>query len=106
MDNIKMFKLCSGEMTIGKIVGETDSHISIEAAMEVMFRPAKDGMLGINLFPTNPFTSKLNDVIKLNKQNHIIFFCDFIDPAIEKQYIEMTTGIKIAKPNDGKIITP
>ena len=35
-----------------------------------------------------------------------MFFCDFIDPAIQNQYIEMTTGIKIAKPNDGKIITP
>lgn len=101
-----MFRLCSGEMCMGAVVGEDTDTISIESPMEVLYRPAPNGQLGINLFPLNPFSSKLKDVIKFHKLYHIMFFADYIDPAIENQFIEMTTGIKIAKPNDGKIITP
>ena len=102
----KMFRLCSGEMCIGSLISESDDSIVIESPMEVLYRPAPNGQLGINLFPLNPFSSKLKDQITFHKLYHIMFFCDFIDPAIQNQYIEMTTGIKIAKPNDGKIITP
>lgn len=102
----KMFRLCSGEMCMGTVVSETADSITIESAMEILYRPAPNGQLGINLFPLNPFSSKLKDQITFHKIYHIMFFCDYIDPAISNQFIEMTTGIKIAKPNDGKIITP
>ena len=106
----KMFKLCSGEITIASIVAETPDTITAEAPMEVMFRPAANGQLGINLFPTNPFASKANDQITFHKLYHVMFFIEKIDPAIEQQYIELTSGITVVdsqgKKKENNIIMP
>lgn len=100
----KMFKLISGEFVITSVVGEqespiTGSEIVCDTPFIVHFAAAPNGQLAINLFPLNPFASKTSEKVTL-KKDHIIMFVDNINDQIIKQYVEITSGIMLAKEND------
>jgi len=102
-DKHKMFKLISGEFVIATVTGEegTDkgSEIFLDTPFVVHFTAAPNGQLGINLFPLNPFASKTTEKIPIDR-NHIMFEIDNVHDQIVKQYLEITSGIVLAKEND------
>jgi len=91
-----MFKLTGGEFIIGTLTGESDNDITVDTPMAVHFAPAPNGQLGINLFPLNPFASATNEEITI-KRDHILFHIDEVNDQILAQYVEITSGITLAK---------
>jgi|BioPla2DNA2_1021312.scaffolds.fasta_scaffold28162_3 hypothetical protein len=98
----KMFKLISGEFIIATVNEQKDDvsgEIILDTPFVVHFTAAPNGQLGINLFPLNPFASKTTEKIPIDR-NHIMFEIDNVHDQIVKQYLEITSGIVLAKEND------
>jgi len=96
-----MCRLVSGEIIISGIIEEesTDDKIVMDTPMVVIFQPAANGQLGINLFPLNPFTTSKNEYISI-KADHIMFWLENLNEEIQKQYVEITTGITMSPKKD------
>jgi len=92
MQEVKMFKLISGEFLIGNAVKDPEGNVAISDAMMVHFQPTPNGQLGINIFPINPFASKKGEEIKVNKL-HILFEVEQVPETISAEYIRITSGI-------------
>ena len=92
----KMCRLVSGEIIIGSVeeIKEGATVIEIDTPMVVHFAPAPNGQLGINLFPLNPFTGSKNEIVPL-KVDHIMFWMSEVHDDIQKQYVEIVSGITV-----------
>ena len=93
----KMCRLVSGEIIIAATdeAKNTETETMIETPMVVHFAPAPNGQLGINLFPLNPFAVTQNEEVMI-KNEHIMFWIAEVHEDIQKQYIEISTGITLA----------
>ena len=103
MSKHKMFKLISGEFIIASVAGHKGTDKGSETILDtpfiVHFSSAPNGQLGINLFPLNPFATKVSEQITL-KDKDIMFVINDVHEQIVKQYVEITSGIVLAKEND------
>lgn len=95
-DNIKAFKLKSGE----EIIARCDNHINVDdkyklsKVRQIVIQPIGPGQMGLAFLP---WIATAQDDEILLKANHLA--CDpFIPPEnIEKEYLQQTTGIALVK---------
>ena len=95
----KMFKAISGDMIIGKVVGESNESVSLETPLIVHFAPHPTGRLQIGLFPLNPFCETPTSSTTISK-NHIMFCVDPIPQSIYDEFIRISSGIVIARTQE------
>jgi len=97
--NYKMFKITSGEFIVACIKSETETHINCDTPFIVHFGATDNGQLAINLFPLNPFATKVSEEYEISK-SHILITIEDIHPEIVKQYTQITSGIVLATEKD------
>jgi len=99
MDNIKLFKLITGEDFVGVLADENDSHYHIKNPCLLMLSMAPNGKAGLNMQPMLMFSE--DKEVKISK-SHILFNTS-VDINIQNKYNEIFgSGIVVAQ---NKILT-
>jgi hypothetical protein len=82
------FKLTSGEEVVAKLVEETETHYKLARPMVLSMSPQGVGMMPY-LFTVSP-----DKEVRLNKAT--ITMVEATDKSFADQFIQSTTGIKLA----------
>ena len=88
VEQIYTFKLNSGEEVVAKVLGKTDSTITITDPVSIA--PGPNG--GLGLVPSL-FTAKQHSPVTLNISS--VALIGTVDENVQTKYIEATTGLKI-----------
>lgn len=94
MDNIKSYKVATGEEVIGRVENETDEIVTMTRMRVVVMQPMQGGQLGVGFMPF--MVSNLGDQAPVYLQKRAIVGEQNPSREIRDAYIKNTTGIEIA----------
>ena len=92
-ENIRVFKLISGEEVMGRLVREDKKYYILSKPRAVAIGPGPNGQVSVTLIPL--FASSQDGDITIYKSG-IVAEPDKISLELEKGYIQQTTGIALA----------
>lgn len=92
-EDIKVFKLVTGEELMSRVTDEDDDSFTLSKPRVVAIGPGPNNQVSVTLIPL--FASSQNGIIRLNKSSIVATPVEF-SPELEKAYIEQTTGIALA----------
>jgi hypothetical protein len=93
MDNIRVFKIMTGEEIISRVTEETDTTFTLNKPRVVAIAPGPNGQVSVTLIPL--FASNQDGDAGLEKAA-IVAEVSEINDELEKGYIQQTTGIALA----------
>ncbi len=96
MKEIKLFKLVSGDVVLGKLDPEdlNKKEFMVEKPMQLMLDPAQGG---IGMIPYNALYSQQEPEEHSFKVEHVMEFIP-VHESFEEAYIKQTTGIEVGLP--------
>lgn len=100
MDNIKVFRMLSGDEIIGRVIGETDTTMTLEQPRAVHFGQVQQAAneppsIQVNFYPLS--------MIRQSPEHFVVYkaaiFGELLNPAqaIVDGYIEHTSGVQIVR---------
>ena len=92
-DEIKVFKLVTGEEVITRVIKEYGDHYTLSKPRVVAIHPGPDGKVAVTLIPL--LASSQDGDVQIFK-SAIIGQAMSTNSEIERGYIEQTTGIALA----------
>lgn len=97
---VKGIRLVAGEDIIGRVMAENEDSITLSKPRQVMLVPVSESQMQVSLGPFLMFAK--NEVFEFSKQSIVTTFD--VSEQMEKQYLQMTTGLVLAGANEGPSI--
>jgi hypothetical protein len=92
-EEVKVFKLITGEEMIARVTDETVTSITVDRPRVVAIMPNPNGQMGVTLIPL--FASNQEGKAILERSAIAATSCE-VNSELEKSYISQTTGIALA----------
>jgi hypothetical protein len=94
MNDIRCYKLITGEEIIGKCIVETDKEVRLDKVRTLQFVPGPQGTMGLAMVPW--MASAIDETVDIKRLSMIGSPNGSVPKQLEDRYLQETSGLEIA----------